>query len=173
MLGRNRAGQDGLYSQRRGLRSGIRDWIQRHPFITLLIAVVALGWLTWSEAARIEGAHYTVAQGWGTGLAVGVLASVALTALWAVALLATRGRPGLAVRAQLSLGLVLVVSFGICLKSTMPSNSGNGGPYVITTGIEVGEIAYVATYSAYFMALLIWAFVRMRRRAGAPSGLRR
>jgi hypothetical protein len=169
VLGRNRVGQDGLYSQRRGLRSRVRDWMQRHPFITLLISVVALGWITWWEAARIEGAHYTVAQGWGTGLAVGILASLALTALWAVALLATRGKPGLRVRGQVPLALVLVVSFGICLRSTMPSSSPNGGPYVITTSIEVGEIAYAATYSAYFMALLIWAFVRLRRRAGLSA----
>jgi hypothetical protein len=149
--------------------------MHRHPFITLLIVVVVLGWITWWEAARIEGAHHTVAQGWGTGLAVGILASLGLTALWAVALLATRGKPGLRVRAQLALALVLVISFGICLRTTMPSSSPSGGPYVITTSIEVGEIAYVATYSAYFIALLIWVLVRLRRRAGlsaaaAPPG---
>jgi integral membrane sensor domain MASE1 len=167
VLGRNRVNQDGFYSRRRGLRSRTRDWAQSHPFIALLIAVVVLGCLTWWEAARIEGARYTVAQGWGTGLAVGILASLGLTALWAAMLLATRGRPRLRARAQWPLAIVLMISWGICLRTTMPaSNSPNGGPYVITTGIEVGEIAYAATYSAYFMVLLIWAAVRLRRRAG-------
>lgn len=167
MLGRNRVGEDGFYSQRRGPRGRVRDWTRRHPFICCFIAVIALGWLTWWEAARIEGAHDTVAQGWGTGLAVGILASLGLTALWAVALLATRGRPGLRMRAQWPLALVLLVSWGICLRSTMPSSTPNGGPYVITTGIEVGEIAYVATYAAWFMALVMWAGVRLVRRASS------
>jgi hypothetical protein len=168
VLGRNRVGEDGLYSQRRGLRGRARDWAQRHPFTCSLIAVIVLGWLTWWEAARIEGAHHTVAQGWGTGLAVGILASLGLTALWAAALLATRGRPGLRIRAQWPLALVLLVSWGICVRSTMPSSTPNGGPYVITTGIEVGEIAYAATYAAWFTAVVIWAGVRLLRRAGLP-----
>jgi hypothetical protein len=175
VLGRNRVSEDGLYSQRRGLRGRTRDWAQRHPFITCLIAVVVLGWLTWWEAARIEGAHDTVAHGWGTGLAVGILASLGLTALWAAALLATRDKPVLRMRAQMPLALVLVVSWGICMRSTMPSSAPDGGPYVITTGIEVGEIAYAATYAAWFMAVVIWAGVRLVRRAvlpptAAPSG---
>ena len=165
MLGRNRAGQGGLYSQRQGLRSRMRDWIQRHPFITLLIGVVALGCITWWEAARIEGARYTVAEGWGTGLAVGILASLGLTAMWVLMLVATRGRPGLRARAQWPLALALVVSWGICLRTT---SSPSGGPYVITTGIEVGEIAYVATYSAYFIVLVVWSGVRLWRRARLP-----
>jgi hypothetical protein len=167
VLGRNRVGEDGLYSQRRGLRSQMRDWAQRDPFIALLIVVVGLGCLTWWEAARIEGARYTVAQGWGTGLAIGILASLGLTALWVVAFLATRGgSPGLRMRAQGPLALVLVVSWGICLRSTMPFP--NRGPYVITTGIEVGEIAYAATYAAWFMALVIRGGVYLLRRAGLP-----
>ena len=117
-----------MYSQRRGLRSRSRDWFQRHPFISCLIGFVALGWITCWEVARIAGAHGTVAHGWGTGLAVGILASAGLAALWGVALLVTRGRPGLRMRAQLALGLVLVVSFGICLRSTMPSSTPDGGP---------------------------------------------
>jgi len=165
VLGRNRAGQGGLYNQRQGLRGRMRDWTQRHPFITLLIAVVALGWITWWEAARIEGARYTVAEGWGTGLAVGILASLGLTALWVLMLLATRGRLGLRARAQWPLVLALVVSWGICLRTT---SSRSGGPYVITTGIEVGEIAYVATYSAYFIVLVVWGGVRLWRRARQP-----
>ena len=166
---RNQVGGDGFYSQRQGLRnqlrSRIRDWTRRHPFIGFLIAVVVLGLLTWWEAARIEGARETVAQGWGTGLAVGILASVGLTALWAVALAVTRGRPQQRMRAQLPLGLVLVVSWIICLRSTMPSNSPGAGPSVITTGIEVGEIAYTATYAAWFLVVVIWAGWRRWRRA--------
>jgi hypothetical protein len=50
----------------------------------------------------------------------------------------------------------------------MPFSTPNGGPYVITTGIEVGEIAYAATYAAWFMAVVIWAGVRLLRRAGLP-----
>lgn len=142
----------------------MRGWFQRHPFITFLISIAAAGWLTWFEAARIEGAHATVAQGWGTGLAVGILASLGLTAAWVVALLATRGRPRPHQRAQWLLALILVISWGFCLKSTFPSSRAGAGPSVITTGIEVGEIAYVATYSAYFMALIIWAAFRLYRR---------
>jgi hypothetical protein len=165
VLGSNRAGQGGPYSQRRGLRGRMRDWIRRHPFITLLIGVVALGWITWWEAARIEGARYTVPEGWGTGLAVGIAASLGLTALWVLMLLGTRGRLRLRARAQWPLALALVVSWGICLRTT---SSPSGGPYVITTGIEVGEIAYVATYSAYFIGIVVWGVVRMWRRARLP-----
>lgn len=133
MPGHNRAGRGGLYRQRRWQRSRMRDWLQRHPFIALLIAVVALGWIAWWEAARIEGARYTVAAGWGQGLAAGILASLGLTALWAFMLLATRRRPGLRARTQWPLALALVVSWGICLRTTI---SRSGGPYIITTGIE-------------------------------------
>jgi len=143
----------------------MRGWFQRHPFITFLIGFAALGGLTWWEAARIEGAHATVAQGWGTGLAVGILASLGLTAAWVVALWATRGRPRPQQRALWSLALILVISFCFCLRSTFPNGSPGAGPSVITTGIEVGEIAYVATYSAYFMVLIIWSAFRLYRRA--------
>lgn len=133
----------------------------------MLIAFVVLGWLTWWEAARIEGARYTVAHGWGMGLAIGILASLGLTAVWVVTVLATRRTAALRVRAQLPLAVILVVSWGFCLRSTMPSSSA-AGPYVITTGIGVAEIAYTATYAAYFAVLLVLGAVRIRRRAGRP-----
>jgi hypothetical protein len=159
----NRIGPDGLRGQRRGPRSRMRDWFARHPFTTFAIGIAALGWLTWWEAARIETAHGTVAQGWGTGLAVGIAASLGLTALWWVMLLVTRGQPGRRQTAALVLGVILAVSFGLCLKTTLPQ-SGTAAPDVITTGIEVGEIAYVATYSAYFIVLIIWGGIRLSRR---------
>jgi hypothetical protein len=159
----NRVGPDGLRGQRRGPRSRMRDWFARHPFTTFAIGIAALGWLTWWEAARIETAHGTVAQGWGTGLAVGIAASVGLTAVWWAMLLVTRGQPGRRQKAALVLGVILAVSFVLCLKTTLPP-SGTAPPYVITTGIEVGEIAYVATFSAYFIAAIIWGGIRLFRR---------
>ena len=165
MLGRNRVGQDGFYARRRGLRGRMGDWTRRHPFIAMFTGVVALGWITWAEAARIESARYTVAQGWGTGLATGILASLGLTALWVVMLLATRDRPGLRGRAQAPLALILVASWATCLRATMAHNSPHGDPYVVTTGIDVGMSAYTATYSAYFIVLIIWGAARLWRRA--------
>jgi hypothetical protein len=160
VLRRNRVGEDGFYQERRGARSRLRDWFQRHPVITILIGVGALGGITWWEAARIEGARYTVAHGWGTGLAAGILASVGLTALWIVAVVVTRGSPRLRARLQWPLAVVLLISWGICFRFTMPPNSSSAGPYVITTGIEVGEIAYTATYTAWFLALTLWLLWR-------------
>jgi hypothetical protein len=77
-------------------------------------------------------------------------------------LLVTRGQPGRRQTAALVLGVILAVSFGLCLKTTLPQ-SGTASPYVITTGTEVGEIAYVATYSAYFIVLIIWGGIRLLR----------
>jgi hypothetical protein len=159
----NRVGPDGLRGQRRGPRSRMRDWFARHPFTTFAIGIAGLGWLTWWEAARIETAHGTVAQGWGTGLAVGIAASVGLTAAWWAMLLVTRGQLVRRQTATVVLGVILAVSFVLCLKTTLPP-SGTAAPYVITTGIEVGEIAYVATFSAYFIAAIIWGGTRLFRR---------
>ena len=67
----------------------MRNWFARHPFTTFAIGIAGLGWLTWWEAARIETAQGTVAQGWGTGLAVGIAASLGYAAPAAAA----RARP--------------------------------------------------------------------------------
>lgn len=104
--------------RRRGLRSRIQDWVQRHPFASLLIGAVVVAGMIWMEAARIEAARYTVAYGWGTGVAAGVLASLGLTALCAVVHLATRGRPRLRAWTEWPLAVVAMVSWGICLRAT-------------------------------------------------------
>jgi len=138
----------------------------------LAIGIVVLGFIAWWEAARIEGARGTVAHGWGTGVAAGILVSLGLTAIWWVMLLVTRHQPGRRQTAALVLGLILAVSLTVCGRGTLPSTSATGGPYVITTGIEVAEITYVATFSAYFAVLIAWAGIRLFRQGRRPQGLR-
>jgi hypothetical protein len=146
------------------MRNWIRNWTDRHPFSTLAICLVVLGFITWWEAARIEGAQGTVTQGWGTGLAAGILACLGLSAAWWTTILATRGQPVRQQKMAIPLGLILVVSLSVCGRGTLPPSNSTGGPYVITTGIEVGEITYVATFSAYFLVLVIWMAIRLYRR---------
>jgi uncharacterized membrane protein YraQ (UPF0718 family) len=167
--GSSQAGTDGLHRRRRGPRSLIRSWFRRHPFITMLIGIVFLGWLAWWEASRLGSAHRTVAHGWGAGVAVGLLAAIALTGAVAVMLASARDRTAVRARAHWSLITVLFVSWAICLRATIPPRTAITAPYVITTGMEVGEIAYVATCSALTAVLIAWAAVRLRRRASVPA----
>ena len=163
----NRVGPDGLYGRRPGprgrMRHWIRNWTDRHPFSTLAICLVVLGFITWWEAARIEGAQGTVTQGWGTGLAVGILACLGPAPpggqrSWlpgpASAAAEDGHTPGPDPGGQPQR---LRTRHAAAVRLT-------GGPYVITTGIEVGEITYVATFSAYFLVLVIWMAIRLYRR---------
>jgi len=138
----------------------------------LAIGIVVLGFIAWWEAARIEGARATVAHGWGAGLAAGILVSIGLTAIWWVMLLLTRHQQGQRQKAVVILGLILTVSLIVCGRGTLPSASTTGGPYVITTGIEIAEITYVATFSAYFAVLSAWAGIRLFRQGRRPQDSR-
>ena len=154
-------------------RGRVSDWATRHPFSILAVGTAVLGFIAWWEAARIEGARATVAHGWGAGLAAGILVSIGLTAIWWVMLLVTRGEPGRRQAAVLVLGLIVIASLVVCGRATLPPASTTAGPYVITTGIEVAGITYVATFSAYFAGLSIWAGIGLFRQGRRAQGSRR
>jgi len=158
----NSAGPDGLNGRRPGPRGRMRNWFRRHPFIACAIGFAGVGWVTWWEATRIETAQGTVAQGWGTGLVAGIAACLCVIALWTVVLRVTRGQQGRQQRALVPLSVITVASYVLCLRTTA-AETGASGPYVVTTGLAVGEMAYVATYSAFFAGLIIWAAIRLYR----------
>jgi hypothetical protein len=124
------------------------------------------------EAVRIANARATVVSGWAAGLAAGAGIGLVLAVLVAVTVLAQRQRP----RSRrgwrqaipiLTIVLLLVVAF---LTSTPARQlTPNPAPYVITSGFEVAEIAYVGICFVGFVVVVIVAVLVALVRERRPS----
>jgi hypothetical protein len=127
---------------------------------------------TW-EAVRIADARATVVSGWTTGIAVGAGGGLVLAALIAVTALTQRQRHWFRRhRPQAILILILILTtvpllFVAVLTSAPPRQYGSHPvPYVITSGIEVAEIAYVGTFSTgVAVTIVAWLAAEVRKRA--------
>jgi hypothetical protein len=119
---------------------------------------------TW-EAARIADARATVVSGWAAGIAAGAGAGLVLAALVAMPLVRYQRRWPRYGRPQailiLTTGLLLVAAL---LTSTPPRQYGSHRvPYVITSGIEVAEIAYVGILCVGFaVGMIAWLVTQVR-----------
>jgi len=145
-------------------------WLQ--PIGLLLACFAFTGGLAVWEAVRIADARATVVNGWVAGTAAGVGGGLVLAALVAVTVLVQRRRPssrrgwreGIPV---LTFALLLVVAF---LSSVPPRQfRPNPPPYVITSGVEVAEIAYVGVCFAGFAVLVIVAGLAALVRGRRPA----
>lgn len=143
-----------------------RAWSIGRP----LVFFAATGGIAAWEAVRIADARATVVSGWAAGIAAGAGGGLVLTALVAVTALvqrqrpwSRRGRPQAILILILTTVLLLVVAV---LTSTPPRQYGpHPVPYVITSRIEVAEIAYIGTFSAgSAVAIVAWLAAEVRKR---------
>jgi hypothetical protein len=152
-----------------------RTWSIARPLVFFAAAGLIATW----EAVRIADARATVVSGWTAGIALGAGSGLVLATLAAVTTFvqrqpqwSRRDRPQavLALIVILTPLLLLVVAL---LSSTSPRRYGSHpAPDVITSGIEVAEIAYAGTFSAVFaVAIIAWlaAEVRKHRPPLAPE----
>ena len=110
-------------------------------------------------------------DGWGAGIAVGTLVSLALAGLFAATVLVQRRRRrprrggGPLIILAVAYALLLLVAV---LTSTPPKSIGpNRLPYVVTSGAGVAEIAYVSTclVELAVLAAVLLALSLARRRS--------
>jgi hypothetical protein len=142
----------------RHARNSRLGWLR--PIGEWLVFFAFTGGLAAWEAARIVVARTTVASGWAAGIAAGAGLVLVLAALVAVTALAQRRRPrSRRGRRQaipiLTMALLLVVA--LLTSTSVRQFTPNPAPYVITSGFEVAEIAYVSVYFAGFAAVVIVA----------------
>lgn len=139
-------------------RRGRWAWSVGRP----LVFFAAAGCSAAFEAVRIADARATVVSGWAAGIAAGASVGLVLGVLVAATASALRQRPRPRYgRAQavlilfplLTLVLLLVVAI---LTSTPPRQYGpHPVPPVVTSGIEVAEIAYIGMLSAVFAVAIV------------------
>jgi hypothetical protein len=163
-------------SRRRSrFRAASRRFGTRHPLIALTIGLVVMAGLGTAEVLRVADARRTVGHGW----ALGVLGGVAVAgALYGLLVLAYRaGRATRRLGPFTALMLAVTVSFGVVLRSSAPP-SDQAGPYVVTTPLETGELAYLSVICAAIVGIIVFAavrIIRLRRKAipgrgpGQPS----
>ncbi len=144
-----------------------REWAS---FIArCLVGEAVMGGLAAGEAVRVAEARATVPSGWDAGFAAGAGSGLALAALLAVTMLVQRKRPWYSGRPQAILIITIVLLLVVAFLTSMPPRQivPHPVPYVITSGIEVAEIAYISTCLAQFAVLLavliVVALVRERR----------
>lgn len=148
-------------------RNSRREWASFIARWLVGVAVVG-GFAAW-EVGRVAEARATVTGGWAAGIAAGVGGGLALAALLAVTILVMRQRPWSSGRPQAILIITIVLLLAVAFfTSTPPRQFGpKPAPYVITSGIEVAEIAYIITCMALFAVLLavriVVAMIRKRR----------
>lgn len=129
------------------------------------------------EAARIADARATVASGWAAGIAAGAGAGLVLAALTAATASGLRRQPrSRRSRPQAILLLILILTavlllVAAALTSTPPRQYGpHPVPYVITSGIEVAEIAYVGILCAGLAVVIAaWRAAQARKRPPSPD----
>jgi hypothetical protein len=137
-----------------------------------LVGFAATGGIAAGESVRIADARATVVSGWAGGIGAGAGGGLVLAALVAVTALVQHQRPWsrrsrpqgiLVFTLILTIVLLLVVAL---FTSTPPRQYGpHPVPYVITSGIEVAEIAYVGIFFAGFAVVLVaWLVAQVRER---------
>jgi hypothetical protein len=142
-------------------------WSVGRPLVFFTVAGCIAAW----EADRIADARATVVSGWAAGIAAGAGGGLVLAVLVAAMALVPRqrprprrGRPQAILCLILTLVLLLLLVAAV-LTSTPPRQYGpHPVPYVITSGTEVAEIAYVGILSAGFAVVIAaWRLVQVRK----------
>lgn len=135
----------------------------RHPVLAMSVTLAFFAGGSFFEAARLVAARHTVGKNWAFGACAGF--AVAATVLALLVVLFRRGRP---TDRQGPFTVVIVIAT-IGLVGIMAATRGNawgkGPPSVVTSAVEEGELAYVATVFALLFGLLGWASVRLIRRS--------
>ncbi len=151
-------------------RESGRRFAARHPLIVLAIGLAVMIGLGIAEVLRVAGARRTVGHGWAPGVLGGVAVAGAMYGLLAAAYRAGKATRRLGPFTVLI--LVVTASFAVILRSSAPP-SGQAGPYVVTTPIETGELAYLSVICAAIAGILVFAavrIIRLRRGSGAGRG---
>jgi hypothetical protein len=146
---------------------GQNSWRQRATPIAqwLVCFAVAGGGAAW-EALRLADARGTVASGWTAGIAAGAGLGLALEVLVAALVLVWRRRPPRSVgRPQSILIRILIptilLGWFVPFVLSVPPKQ-NPGHYVITSGIEVADIAYLSIiFAAFAVATVVVPVVRL------------
>jgi hypothetical protein len=173
MRGRNTSDGDYLTGipagrRRSRFRAASRRFGTRHPLIALTIGLVVMAGLGIAEVLRVADARRTVGHGWALGVLGGVAVAGAMYGLLVVAYRAGRAARRLGPFSVLI--LVVTVSFGVILRSSAPP-SDQVGPYVVTTPLETGELAYLSVICAAIVGIIVFAAVRIiRLRRGSVPG---
>ncbi len=129
------------------------------------------------EAVRIADARATVASGWAAGIAAGAGAGLVLAIPIAATACGLRKQPRsrrsrplvllLLILAQTAIGLFLAAAF---ISSPPRQHGSHRVPDVITSGIEVAEMAYIGIVCGGFAVMLAaWAAVQAWRRPPPPG----
>jgi hypothetical protein len=149
-----------------------RAWSIGRP----LVFFAATGGIAAMEAARIADARATVPSGWAAGIAAGAGAGLVLAALIAATASGLRRQPrSRRSRPQAILLLILILTAVLllvaALTSTPPRQYGpHPVPYVITSGIQVAEIAYIGILCAGFAVVIAaWRAAQARKRPPSPD----
>jgi hypothetical protein len=144
---------------------GQSSWRQWASFIMrALVAVAATGGLATGEAVRIAGARATVANGWAAGVAAGTGTGLVLVALVAATILVRRQRPWTSGKPETFLIITITVLMAVTLVTSTPPRQfvPHSVHYVITTGIEVAEIAYLSTvFGGLALAFVAWTVAKV------------
>lgn len=153
---------------------GQNTWRQRAaPVAQWLVGFAVTGGGAAWEARRLADARGTVASGWAAGIIAGVGLAVALQVLFAVPALARGLRPR-------SIGnriIMIVFLLFVAIVVSMPPRQ-NPAHYVITSGIEVAEIAFASILFAESAVLVVLvpvvglAALRNRRTGTSPPNSR-
>jgi hypothetical protein len=130
-----------------------------------LVAVAATGGLAAWEAVRIADARATVASGWAAGVAAGAGTGLVLAALVAAPILVRR-------RLWTSAKLVgvLIMTIPVLMVVTLVTSSPpreyvpHSVHYVVTTGIEVAEMAFLSTvFAGLALVFAAWTVAKARQ----------
>jgi hypothetical protein len=120
--------------------------------------------MAYFEAERVATARHAVVRNWASGLAVGIAASLVLTALLAAAIRSSQRRPEKALGRVALLTTVITLSVLLAYAATYVREEA-------TTAVAVAAMTYAGTFSLLVVVLLLWTFARIaRRRLGAPGG---
>jgi hypothetical protein len=142
------------------VRSSRRRWAWSvgRPLVFFAGADCVAAW----EAVRIADARATVLSGWAAGIAVGAGVGLLLAVLVAATASALRERPRprlgrpQAVLFLFHLLILVLLLFVAVLTSTPPRQYGSHpAPYVITSGVEVAELAYIGVLSAGLAVVIV------------------
>lgn len=131
-----------------------------------LFAFAATGGLAAWEAVRIAEARATVASGWAAGVAAGAGTGLVLAALVIAPILVRRQRSR--TRGKLGGALIITITMLVAVTffTSLPPRQyvSNSVPDVITTGVEVAEIAYLSTvFAGLALASIAWIMAKALR----------
>lgn len=121
------------------------------------------------EAARIADARATVVSGWTAGIIMGAGGGVVLAALVAMTPLVQRQRWSRYGRLKAGLSLIVILATALLLlvaistSGPLQRHESHSVPYVITSGFEVAESAYIGILSvAFAVGMIAWLVVQVR-----------